>query len=91
VTKTEKTLLARAAKNGRISTMRGFYTGARHGHFGTRESSAAHSLSDKGLLEFLRHHSDYHHLTGGWTTVHCTDTVWQITDAGRRVASEAGL
>jgi hypothetical protein len=76
MTKTQRELLNRAASNrhGVVCVGRGYQ---RKAWYGRRESAAALALRDAGLLTFVSRST-----ATDYRTSH-TDTLWQITDAGR--------
>jgi hypothetical protein len=86
LTKTQIALLKRAAFNpdNRVSVLSGVVTSRKHGAYGTRERDAAASLRDLGFLVYVRGYHTTHHLSHRQGSDIGSDTVWQVTDAGRR-------
>lgn len=89
LTKTEAKLLERAKQSlsGRVAVLVTVHTGyCPVRTMGSRERSAATSLKEKGLLEFINSDSHIHYGYNGVST-HGHESLWKITDAGRAVQS----
>ena len=85
LTKTERTLLIRAAsnQNGITSVISGVVTSRKRGAYGVRERDAARSLKEKGLFIYMNSHRSTHYLCHGFGSDIGNDTIWKITQAGR--------
>lgn len=84
--KTQTKLLERAANNvcGYVVIYHGFITSRRRGEYGGRDSEAAIKLRDAGLLRFVESHSSVHHLTHGFGADRGSETIFSITNEGRK-------
>lgn len=80
LTKTMRRLLTEAAahRNGLTVTYSGYTTSRRGSYYGKRESDAACALRDAGLLEDVRQ------LCHRMGSEHASETVWKITESGRK-------
>jgi hypothetical protein len=88
LTKTQTALLLEANRHcmGVVATYFGHVTSRKAGCFGGRGSDAAQTLRDSGLFVFLRSHHSIDQLCHRMGAMHCTETVWQITEAGKALA-----
>ena len=86
LTKTQRALLERAARNhyGRTSVVSGYITSRRNGSYGRRESEAACKLVEAGLFEYLGAERSVRHLCHRYGADRGHDTSYRITEAGRR-------
>jgi hypothetical protein len=91
MTKTQAALLKEAADSmfGRITCVVSLNTARRTNRkHGTLRRSTASALRDTGHLEFIRS-SEWTDYGYAGATIHCYESEWRITEAGRAAAIQA--